>query len=56
MIILDTNLVSEPLKPEPNQAVLELGCNARKTDVFPLERVDLVSFVLGQVLVGHGAR
>ena len=27
-----------------------------ETDVLPLERVDLVSFVLGQVCVGHGAR
>jgi hypothetical protein len=35
---------------------LELSGNAGKTDVLPLERVDLVSFFLGQVFVGHGAR
>ena len=36
--------------------MLELSGNARKTDVLTLERVGLVSFVLGQVLVGHGVR
>ena len=35
---------------------LEFSGNAGKTDVLPLERMDLVSFVLGQVFVGHGAR
>ena len=35
---------------------LQLCRYARQTDVLPLERVDLVSFVLGQVFVGHGAR
>lgn len=35
---------------------LLFSSNARKTDVLPHERVDLVSFFLGQVFVGHGAR
>jgi hypothetical protein len=35
---------------------LEFSGNAGKTDVLPLERVNLLSFVLGQVCVGHGAR
>ena len=35
---------------------LELSGNAGKTNLLSLERVDLVSFVLGQVCVGHGAR
>ncbi len=35
---------------------LQLSGNAGKTCLLPPERVDLVSFVLGQVCVGHGAR
>jgi len=33
---------------------LEFSGNAGKTDVLPLERVNLVPFFLGQVFVVHG--
>lgn len=37
-------------------AALKLSRYAGKADALSFECVDLVSFVLGQVFVGHGAR
>ncbi len=55
MIILDTNVVSEPLKPEPDQAVLD-WLNAQEPQTLYLTAVNLAELLAGIEAMPQGRR
>ena len=55
MIVLDTNVVSEPLKPEPNAAVLD-WLNAQEPQTLYLTTVNLAELLAGVEVLPAGRR
>lgn len=55
MIILDTNVVSEPLKPEPNQAVLD-WLNAQEPATLYITSINLAELLAGVEVLPPGRR
>lgn len=55
MIVLDTNVVSEPLKPEPNAAVLD-WLNAQEPQTLYLTTVNLAELLAGVEVLPVGRR
>ena len=55
MIILDTNVVSEPLKPEPNPAVME-WLDAQEPQTLYLSTTSLAELLAGIALLPAGRR
>ena len=55
MIILDTNVVSEPLKPAPNPAVMD-WLNAQEPETLYLTTINLAELLAGVELLPAGRR
>lgn len=55
MIILDTNVVSEPLKPAPNPAVMD-WLNAQEPETLYLTTINLAELMAGVELLPAGRR
>lgn len=55
MIILDTNVVSEPLRPEPDRAVLD-WLNAQEPQTLYLTAVNLAELLAGIEVMPQGRR
>ncbi len=55
MIVLDTNVVSEPLKPAPNQAVLD-WLNAQEPQTLYLTTINLAELLAGVEALPQGRR
>ena len=55
MIILDTNVVSEPLRPEPDQAVID-WLNAQEPQTLYLTAVNLAEMLAGVQAISAGRR
>lgn len=55
MIVLDTNVVSEPLKPEPNQTVID-WLNAQEPQTLYLTTISLAEWLSGIALLPAGRR